>query len=63
MNGQALRVVLNLIKSTWCQISSSTPQGSVLWLVLFNILINNTDEGIKCTLSNHENDTKFYGDC
>ena len=54
------RVVLNNSKSTWSEVISSVPQGSLLGPILFILYINDLPDVISCVSKLFADDTKPY---
>ena len=60
LSGRRQRVTVNGKLSTWAEILSGIPQGSVLGTVLFVIYINDLPDELVCTAKIFADDTKLF---
>ena len=59
LHGRKQRVCINGHFSSWTDVTSSVPQGSVMGPVLFLIFINDIDSNLLCAISKFADDTKL----
>ncbi|KAI8500844.1 hypothetical protein Bbelb_216620 [Branchiostoma belcheri] len=61
LSNRKQRVVVNNQSSSWKDVKSGIPQGSVLGPILFVIYINDLPESVSCAVKIFADDSKLYG--
>jgi len=46
--------------SSWAQVKSGVPQGTILGLILFKVYVNDISTGVSSTVKLYADDTKLY---
>ena len=62
LTGRSQRVVVNGADSSWSQVTSGIPQGSVVWPLLFLLFINVMPNAIMSSVKTFADDTKAFKD-
>ena len=62
LTGRSQRVVVNGADSSWSQVTSGIPQGSVLGPLLFLLFINDMPDGVMSSIKIFADDAKAYKD-
>lgn len=61
LNGRSQGVVIRGTVSSLRPVTSGVPQSSILGSALFNLIINDFDEGVECLLSKSRDDKTVRG--
>lgn len=54
-------IAVNGTASSWREVTRSVPHGSIPGPVLFNIIVNDLDAGVECTIREPADDPKLGG--
>ena len=60
IQGRRQRVVVNGKKSTWLDVKSGVPQGSVIGPLLFLLFINDMPNEMNCNIQLFADDAKIF---
>jgi len=60
LTGRSQRVAINGTKSSWGEVLSGVPQGSVIGPLLFILFVNDMPDAVHCGIQMFADDTKIY---